>query len=784
MFYFGQFDNEFREDLLIQASTQSQDLALIIQALSELKAIWKEDSDFFNKAFSLLKFKTDLNEKSILETLKIMPEIFDEKNLLERIKGDFSNLEVLDSFAKESSFKANVFVSPLGKLLHVSAGNVFLGVLDSLIMGLLTKNINIVKVGSRNEDFVRVFCESLMSAKNKEVLLDKIAFISWKGGDEELEKKVLSHVDGVILWGGQEAIDAYRKKMSFNQKLISFGPKVSFGVIYQDFVSDELYPKIAMDTLRWKQAACSNAQIYFVHEAIDPKLFIKNLYKAFNEFEEVELNIGEDEQVERLMEINRSKMSSFKTGVDSLYNENFILHFLGDSSMSFSILNQSLKIISFKDIKDLKRKIKPFSSYLQTCALGTFENRKILLTELSNTGIKRFTTPGKMTQGGLGVPHDGKYALRELVHFIVDESLDDFDFTVKSLQKNQKALNQVISDQDLKNKKISKSKDFLNPNMTPGPYFASGGSTGEPKYCSYSYDDFDKVSGLLSENFKDLGLCESDVVANLFMAGNMWSSFLSIYKTLEKVNCYQLPIGGLVSDEDAIKFIMDFSANVLIGVPTKISSILKYFIDHNINHKIDRVFYAGERFSDEQFEYIKSHFDCEIFSAGFACVDTGIIGIQSQDCYKDEHILLEGVEVEQVGDKQVLKSTLRSNMPVINYELSDKLIFDKNNPRKFRLSGRVDRVIQLWGCRFGHDDLQKALNNTSAQFKISKDNKLIINICASEQINFTKNFYEITDDVRKTINFEEFKSKLVFETKDYFVNPKTGKTPLVIDERF
>ena len=781
----------------IQKRVLSNEVSIneILDSLDELAELWAFEGGYYKSAKNLLINENKLSKNDIESTLKIIPTLFKKENLIKRIKAEFGCVDILNDFIKSPNQDVKVHAQSLGAVLHVTAGNVFLGVIDSLLMGLLTKNINIIKLSSNNLAFPKLFCDSLLAISSPDILCNNIAFLSWRGGDKEFEKEICKHIDAVMVWGGEESILAYKSYLGVDQKLIDYGPKLSFGVLFNDYLKEnpkETYRAIAQDFITWRQSACSNAQTYFIQDSINEVSFLRGLKEELDSYEVIDLDLSDNAQAERLKEKERLIFSSFKTGIDSVYNKNYMLHYKGDSKLDLSVLYQTLNINTFKSLDDLKDKIIDKKYYLQTCGLGLIKGRSSFVLKFSALGIKRFTQIGKMTHGHDGAPHDGRFSLRELVDFINDEDQDDFVETIDNLKKNtpyyRKNKNASISSKELLEYKIHKSTELINKNSKAGFYFTSGGSTGEAKYCDYSYEDFDRVTDKLAANFKSLGLSEKDTAANLFMSGNMWSSFISTLKVLEKVRCRQLPIGGSLSAKDTLKFIKDFNANVLIGVPTKILAMAKIVKEKNLKLPMKMIFYAGERFSQENYSFVMEAFECDkLLSAGYAGVDCGLIAVQSSSLKKDEHELIDGVKITKGSHGLLVTSSLRENMPVINYELQDNISFIDSDKRVFTLNGRVDNVIQLWGCRFSAQILKKSIENeANSQFVITRDEKLIL-INENKAINtekFSNAFLSYSDDVRKTINLEFLINNVSSITGPLKVNKKTGKTPLVLDERF
>src|SRR5690606_2217208 len=113
----------------------------------------------------------------------------------------------------------------------VTAGNVFLSAIDSLIMGFLTKNISLLKVSSQNKYFPLYFAKKLNDFDREKILSNKFAVLHWKGGDQKTESLIKTKVNAILAWGGEEMISSYQKDLPAHVKLLDFGPKISLQVI-------------------------------------------------------------------------------------------------------------------------------------------------------------------------------------------------------------------------------------------------------------------------------------------------------------------------------------------------------------------------------------------------------------------------------------------------------------------------------------------------------------------------------------------------------------------------
>ena len=104
---------------------------------------------------------------------------------------------------------------------------------------------------------------------------------------------------------------------------------------------------------------------------------------------------------------------------------------------------------------------------------------------------------------------------------------------------------------------LTKDQAFLNANARSGYVYSSGGTTGKPKFSFYSYEEFTTIGKLLGKSYQTNGLTVGEHVANLFMAGNMWSSFNAIQEALRACDVVQYPMGAQVAPSDFKNYIKD-----------------------------------------------------------------------------------------------------------------------------------------------------------------------------------------------------------------------------------
>ncbi len=749
----------------------------------------------FDDALPELTKESGFSKQETEKTLSLLPTILKKENLEKRIKAEFTKIEVLDQFVKmpNGSFKTRAI--PKGVILHVTAGNVFLSSIDSLVMGLMTKNLSIIKVSSQNKYFPIYFARKLKEFDKEGILSDKFAILHWKGGEEKAETFIKNKVNAIIAWGGEEMISSYQKNIPPHVKFLDFGPKISIQLMTKDGLKDKdldiVSAKIVDDIIPWDQSACASPQNLYLQEGIEEKELLLKINNAF-------LNspprgqINEDEATEILKEKYRALYSELMEDGFLSSGPEHLIHLESNKILKTSPLHRSLIIKRFKDEFELSEILTPFSYYLQSCSYLLSDDEKTsYLNELCQTGLKRFSPLGTITWGMEGAPHDGRFVLRELVSFVGDE--------IRFQNYGENHI-ETMNSTHLKS-------SFDNGPHPKGYIFSSGGTTGEPKYVHFSYEEFDFMSDMLADNFKRQGVKENMIVANLFVAGNLWSSFLAVEKALEKIGAIQLPIGGICSPENILLYLKKFKPDVVMGIPSMLLMNAEFMLSKNETLEIPMVFYAGEALSGIRKEYLTQAWGTTYFgSAGYASVDAGVIGYQCRECGPGEHHLFtDMIDLKIIENEGVVTSVLRESMPIKNYQTGDMIEWIKNcdcgsQDKRFKLLGRIDNVIQIWSCRIVIDDIESVMNQygfLTFQLKIHESREAYVvkeklTICfeiSNQEFDselFLFDIYNKSRDVKDTISFENFKKDIILDScKSGSIsrNPRTGKIRLLVDER-
>lgn len=770
----------------------------IIEMLAALKALWQKGGVYYNRANSEVE-----DDEFLKDELEILAELLTEKNLLARVNAELESRLALDKFVGKDEASYKFYYAPLGRVLHITAGNMSLGGIDSLLLGILSKNLNIIKLSSDNHGLLNLFCESLGELEITKPLWQNTFPILFKGGEAAIQEPLFPLCHGLICWGGGQMVSALKKVVPAHCKFIEHGPKVSFQVISKAAFErgDIDYKALLKDILTWKQSACSSAQNIFLEKGIDIHEFQREMLQAY-ESSSWRIKFDGESAVELLKDHYEGIYQEFKTGTKAIKLPGLQIQY-GREVLTPTALNGSVNIRDFKDVDTLSKSLRPYHFYLQTCGLMVLaKQRSEFRLALSRCGVKRFTALGEMLESRIGAPHDGAFSLTELTHICSDEAkeqLADLLIEKKIPFFEDKEVYPVISSEDLQEDLLSSSNSLLAKNLDDkgGYFFASGGTTGKPKFAYYSYDEFKKVAKLLAHSYQVNGLAAGTKVANLFMAGNMWSSFSAVQLALEECQAIQLPMGGLIDPQNFKKYMNYFDVKTVFGLP----ALLVDLSQQTSGLDVQTVFYAGESMGQEAKSVMRSHWGVVRFiSAGYASVDVGPIGYQDDSCQGTEHFLFDDlIKLEIINGEGVVSSLIRKNMPVIRYRTGDRIeLLPSDDGRvKFKLLGRIDKKIHIWGARFYFSDLKTFLDEEtliqSFQVKVREQFEKglyceILEICykgvlVQDQDKLLLKLFQHLNDVRDTVDYDFFCRRTKFLQQDILCNKRTGKRINFMDLR-
>lgn len=259
---------------------------------------------------------------------------------------------------------------------------------------------------------------------------------------------------------------------------------------------------------------------------------------------------------------------------------------------------------------------------------------------------------------------------------------------------------------------------------------STGGSTGVARTIVLKQSEWDEFSRRQSEAFGEFGLREDDRVANLFVAGHLWPSFLGANDMIMRNHCVNLPISANIGVEEAYKLCREYSPTVMVSLPTFFVLMADLAKKDGVPFDDLRLIaYAGEQLSREAEAYLRKWLGVkEIRPIAYSSADCGIMGRQCSCCGFGEYHTLDDFQLIEIVDPETLRpvapggtgeilvtSLQRFFHPIIRYRIGDLASWTGGNcacgskERKYVLKGRSGEDFKLGGAYVTVGEFERSL---------------------------------------------------------------------------
>lgn len=308
------------------------------------------------------------------------------------------------------------YVKPLGILFHIAAGNAEGLPFYSVLEGLLSGNVNILKLPSMDDGLSILLLYEII--KEEPALAPYVCVLDVSSNNMEIMRKVATMADGIVVWGGDAAIQAVRTYAEPNTQIISWGHKLSFAYVTEEVLTNlqmqqELYA-LARHMCDTKQVLCSSCQGIYI-DSNDRQVLEAVGNKYFEILKEVSMNYPKEPIGVR----GKLSITLYNEELENSLGEKTILR---DGGVSVIINTDSKLELAhmFRNCwvkpllrNDIVRVLKENKGYLQTVGLiCKDEDRELLVKELIKAGVVQITHGGNMSEVIPGGTHDGEYPLR------------------------------------------------------------------------------------------------------------------------------------------------------------------------------------------------------------------------------------------------------------------------------------------------------------------------------------------------------------------------------------
>lgn len=381
----------------------------IAQYISEVGVLWLEYKLEGRKLVSkythlITEFSEVITETDFKTVGDFMVQRF---HIYDQVESEFGTDRIFDEWIPRQMCYVKAF--PRGLSLHYLVGNLPLAAIFSVIRGIITKNITVAKLASRDPVSAIGFMHSLIEVNPQHPISRSLSAGYWER-DDKVGDAIISIADTVCAWGGYGAIESIKKKIPPEVTFAEYGPKWSVSVIdlEQCDIESAAY-RVVEDVAFYDQEACFNTQQIYVHgEKIEE--FIEYLIKYCREFSKSIpiCNTNIDIAANRSLAIKEAQCLGYKT----VYEKDWAI-IIADGSHSITHpFNRTFILHPIKKFEDVTKNLNRSN---QTMSVYPWSIIKEYRDEWTEAGICRYVELGWSRMFRSGYTHDGTYGMHPMV---------------------------------------------------------------------------------------------------------------------------------------------------------------------------------------------------------------------------------------------------------------------------------------------------------------------------------------------------------------------------------
>lgn len=308
---------------------------------------------------------------------------------------------------------------PLGVLTHIAAGNAAGLPAVSVLEGLLTGNINLLKLPEGDDGLSTLLLSRMIEIEPR--LAPYIYVFDISSRDTGRIRALLEASDAVAVWGSDAAVSAVRSYTPPGAAVIEWGHRISFGYVTEAGESGGALRGLARDICTTEQLLCSAPQCVFYDT--DDREALLGFARRFAEAmaDQSPRYASPAIDIHARAEITSSVLLA---GMEEILGEKAVIR---DPDLSWGVLVDyesglcPSPMYRHVWVRPLRRDqilpvLRPCAGHLQTVGLACADSEQDgIASLLFRAGVTRVTPCGGMNQGYAGEPHDGTPALRRYV---------------------------------------------------------------------------------------------------------------------------------------------------------------------------------------------------------------------------------------------------------------------------------------------------------------------------------------------------------------------------------
>lgn len=308
---------------------------------------------------------------------------------------------------------------PLGVLFHIAAGNMDGLPVYSVIEGLLAGNINLLKLPAVDGGLSVLLLEGLFAIEPR--LAEYVYVFELSSGETASLRQLAELANAVVVWGGDEAVQAVRAMAPPNVRVIEWGHKLSFAYATPKGLTKENLEGLAHGICDTNQLLCSSCQGVFIDTsdvAVARRFcteFLPVLQRVSAGYPAVPLSA----RAQNTLQLYTRGLEKTGAGDTELFRGGGVsLSLEADSELTLSLQFRNLWVKRLPQAEMIKT-LHPHKNHLQTAGLLCADTEwDALRDKLWRAGVVRVSTGGEMSGGYCGAAHDGEYPLQRYTRLV------------------------------------------------------------------------------------------------------------------------------------------------------------------------------------------------------------------------------------------------------------------------------------------------------------------------------------------------------------------------------
>jgi len=341
-------------------------------------------------------------------------------HIWDTIAAELGNERIFDEWIPNQM--CHVRAVPRGLLVQYLVGNLPLAGMYTVIRGILTRNVSLLKLPSRDPVTVYGLVQSIISVDPEHPISRALSVVYWPH-ESAIGNKCVGTADAVCVWGGGEAVEAVKRRVRANVPVSEYGPRWSASVI--DLTAcdpEEAAVHLVEDVGFYDQEACFNTQRAFVKG--DITRFREYLAKYFESFSRrYPLASNRDALAHR----SATLLEAGYLGLEVDQGRDWAIVVVPKGSKVPTLNNPLGRTVFLHHTDDLTDAAAHLNEYSQTVSVMPWSLSHTLRDELSWSGACRIVELGWSRLPRQGFSHDGMYGLHALIRLVVVER-DRSDF--------------------------------------------------------------------------------------------------------------------------------------------------------------------------------------------------------------------------------------------------------------------------------------------------------------------------------------------------------------------